>query len=211
MLSHNRRRFATFRSRSLRPAPALCYIIPIFIPRCAGTSRHGRLVRKHVPDYDPGCARQSTSMPALHRRILPNCRPMVDGEMRKCSAGACPPLGSGWGVAESAVPIRCTKPQLPLFIPSCAGCSRHEQLVPKWIPGPAGDTNHRRPNNDSRGSPENVALGRVPSQGHGGQPAPRCTDRVVVSLIHSSLPSLKFAHPSASLPPNEAFSRHNIR
>ncbi len=27
----------------------------------------------------------------------------------KCSAGACPPLGSGWGVAESAAPIRCAK------------------------------------------------------------------------------------------------------
>ena len=26
----------------------------IFIPWCAGTSRHGRLVRKHVPDSDPG-------------------------------------------------------------------------------------------------------------------------------------------------------------
>ena len=70
---------------------------PIFIPWCAGTSRHGRLVRKHVPDSDPGCALQSTSMPALHRRILPNCRPMVDGGMRKCSAGACPPAGVGVG------------------------------------------------------------------------------------------------------------------
>ena len=137
MLSYNRRRFATFRSRSLRPAPALCYIIPIFIPRCAGASRHGRLVRKHVPDYDPGCARQSTSMPALHRRILPNCSPMVHGGMKKCSAvedfarrGACPPLGSGWGVAETAAPIRCTKPQLRPFITSCAGGGRHEQLIP---------------------------------------------------------------------------------
>ena len=49
-------------------------------------------VRKHVPDSDPGCALQSTSMPALHRRNVPNCRPMVDGGMRKCSAGACPQL-----------------------------------------------------------------------------------------------------------------------
>ena len=48
---------------------------------------------------------------------------------RQCSAGACPPLGSGWGVAESAAPIRCTKPQLQLFIPWCAGASRHERLV----------------------------------------------------------------------------------
>ena len=55
------------------------------------------LVRKHVPDYDPGCALQSTSMPALHRRNVPNCRPMADGGMRKCSAGACPPLGLGVG------------------------------------------------------------------------------------------------------------------
>ncbi len=46
-------------------------------------------------------------MPALHGRNVPNCRPMVDGGMRKCSAGACPPLGSGWGLAESAVPIHC--------------------------------------------------------------------------------------------------------
>ncbi len=76
-------------------------------------------------------ALQLTSMPALHRRILPNCRPMVDGGMRKCSAGACPPQGSGWGSAESTVPIRCTKPQLPLFIPWCAGASRHERFVRK--------------------------------------------------------------------------------
>ena len=81
-------------------------------------------------------ALQSTSMPALHRRNVPNCRPMVDGGMRKCSAvedfarrGACPPLGSGWGVAESAAPIRCTKPQFRLFTPWCAGAKRHERLL----------------------------------------------------------------------------------
>ena len=94
----------------------------IFMPWCASGSRHGRLVRNHVPDSDPGCALQSTSMPALHRRNVPNCRPMVDGGMRRCSAvedfarrGACPPLGSGWGVAEFAAPIRCTKPATPAF------------------------------------------------------------------------------------------------
>ena len=87
------------------------------------------------------CALQSTSMPALHRRNVPICRPMVDGGMRKCSAvedfarrGACPPLGSGWGVAESAAPIRWTKPQLRLFIPWCAGASRHGRLVRKHVP-----------------------------------------------------------------------------
>ena len=95
---------------------------------------HPILVRKHVPDSDPGCALQSTSMPILHGRNVPDCRPMVDGGLRKCSAGACPPLGSGWGVAETAVPIRCTKPQLPLFIPWCAGGNRHERLVRKHVP-----------------------------------------------------------------------------
>ena len=106
----------------------------IFIPWCAGTSRHERQVGKHVPDSDPGCALQSTSMPVLHRRNVPNCRPMAVGGMRKCSAGACPPLGSGWGVKESAVPIRCTKPQLRLFIPWCAGTSRHERQERKRVP-----------------------------------------------------------------------------
>ena len=113
--------------------PGEAWVAPIFMPWCASGSRHGRLVRKHVPDSDPGCALQSTSMPALHRRNVPICRPMVDGGIRKCSAGACPPLGSGWGVAESAAPIRCTKPQLRLFIPWCAGTSRHGRLVRKWV------------------------------------------------------------------------------
>ena len=106
----------------------------LFIPWCAGARRHERLVRKHVPDSDPGCALQSTSMPALHRRNVPNCRPMVDAGMRKCSARACPPQGSGWGVAESTVPIRCTKSQLQVFILWCAGGSRHERLVRKHVP-----------------------------------------------------------------------------
>ena len=45
--------------------------------------------------------------------------------------GACPPLGSGWGeVAESGrADSLYSKPQLPLFIPWCAGASRHERLL----------------------------------------------------------------------------------
>ena len=69
----------------------------------------------------------ATPRPSFRRR--PESRGVGRGE---CSAGACPPLGSGWGVAESGVPIRRTKPQLQLFIPWCAGGSRHERLVRKW-------------------------------------------------------------------------------
>ena len=103
-------------------------------------------------------------------------RPESRGAGRgECSAGACPPLGSGWGVAESAAPIRCTKPQLLLFIPWCAGASQHERLVrkhvpdsdPGSIPAPAGDTNHRHPNNDSPGSQEKCSAGACPQPGVG--------------------------------------------
>ena len=125
------------------------------------------LVRKHVPDSDPGCALQSPSIPALRRRNVPNCRPMVDGGMRKCSAGACPPQGSGWGVAESVVPIRCTKPQLRLFIPWCAGASRHERLVRKYAPPETpGRPRHSGESRNPEGWGEGiVALGLVPSLG----------------------------------------------
>ena len=95
--------------------------------------------------------------------------------MRICSAGACPPQGSGRGVAEPAVLIRCTKPQLRLFIPWCAGACRHTRLArkhvpdsdPGSIPAPAGDTNHRRPNNDSPGSQEKCSAGACPQLGAG--------------------------------------------
>ena len=52
---------------------------------------------------------------------------------------------------------------------------------PGSIPAPAGDTNHRRPNNDSPGSQErNVALGLVPSQKQAsGQPVARFSSSYV--------------------------------
>ena len=153
-------------------------------PEAAGPPPHADLATQGHPTVRKSrivlvrkCAPQSTSMPALHRRNVPNCRPMADGGMRKCSAGACPPLGSGWGVAESAVPIRCTKPQLRLFMPWCAGASRHERLVRKHVPDPLsgtefrhwlGETNQRRPNNDSPGSQEKcMHWGSSPARGGG--------------------------------------------
>ena len=167
----------------------------IFIPWCAGTSRHGRLVRK--------CALQSPSIPALRRRNVPNCRPMVDGGMRKCSAGACPPQGSGWGVAESVVPIRCTKPQLRLFILWCAGANRHERLVRKWCYAASSMPECHRPplrhSGESR-NPEGwgegiVALALVPSQGHTAtRPANPATHYIIAAPTSSFPPPLRHAH-----------------
>ena len=101
-----------------------------------------------VPDYSrhwyengvtrPGECPHSTApalvVPAPHSsfRRRPESRGAGTG---KCRAGACPPLGRRRGLAESAVPIRCTKPQFRLFIPWCAGASRHERLVRKWSYG----------------------------------------------------------------------------
>ena len=71
--------------------------------------------------------------PAPHSsfRLSPESSGAGRGE---CSAGACPPLGPGWGVAQPIVPIRRTKPQLRIFLPWSAGTSRHEQLVRKHVP-----------------------------------------------------------------------------
>ena len=57
----------------------------VFIPWCAGTSRHGRLVGKHVPDSDPG----SIPPPACDTNPL---RPNNDsrGSKERCTAGAYP-------------------------------------------------------------------------------------------------------------------------
>ena len=55
------------------------------------------------------------------------CRAVEDYARR----GACPPLGWRRGVAESAVPIGRTKPQLQLFIPWCAGASPASAIAMK--------------------------------------------------------------------------------
>ena len=115
-------------------------------------------------------------------RRRPESRGVRRGE---CSAGACPPLGRRRGVAESAVPIRRTKPQLQLFIPWCVGASRrskekcragacpqpgegwraqatpepfHQPIHPIFIPWCAGT---------SRGSKENCRVGARPQPGEG--------------------------------------------
>ena len=50
-------------------------------------------------------------------------------ERENVARGLVPRWGRGGGVAESAAPIRCTRPQLRLFIPWRAGTSRHERLL----------------------------------------------------------------------------------
>ena len=103
------------------------------MPWCAGTTRHERLVRKHVPDSDPGCALPSTSMPALHRRNVPNCRPMADGGMRKCSAvedsrgeGLVPRWGRGgaWQNPPCQFAVLSHNSGISTW---CAGGSRHQR------------------------------------------------------------------------------------
>ena len=146
----------------MTPEPFHQPMHPIFMPWCAGGGRHGRLVQKHVPDSDPG------SIPAPaddtnHRRPNNDCR----GSQEKCSAGAGPQLGVGWGAQMTPDPSinQCTH-----FMPWCAGGGRHGRLVQKHvpdsdpgsIPAPAGDANHRRPNNDCRGSQEKCSAGAGP-------------------------------------------------
>ena len=58
------------------------------------------------------------------------------------------------------MPIRRTKPQIPLFIPWCAGASRHERLLRKYVPyADKGYTLQRWSRQ------KNVARGLVPSHG----------------------------------------------
>ena len=83
----------------------------IFIPWCAGGSRHGRLVRKHVPDSDPGWI-PAPAGDTNHVRANTGSR----GSKERCSAGACPqprprdqPAGTGALLGNLAI--------LVLFIP----------------------------------------------------------------------------------------------
>ena len=81
-----------------------------------------------MPSNQPRC-RLPTGEP---RRIVD---PWSMARKEECSAGACPPLGPGSGVAESAGPTRITRPQLRLFRPSCTRSSRHLRFVRKHVPG----------------------------------------------------------------------------
>ena len=113
------------------------------------------MVRKHVPDSDPGWM-----VPATEFVI-----PAKAGIQR--------------GRVAPTTPKHSHQPMHPIFIPWCAGASRHGRLVrkhvpdsaPGWIPAPAGDTNHHRPNNDSRGPKERCSAGAGPlPAGSGGRP-----------------------------------------
>ena len=85
-----------------------------------------------------GCAIQSTSMPAPHRRTPPNCRPMVDWpEKKNVVRGLVPRWGLGVGRSgmNPPGPTRLTRPQLRLFRPSCTRSSRLLRFVRKHVPG----------------------------------------------------------------------------
>ena len=103
------------------------------VPATAGMSDwYESMSRAPIRDVHPN----QPQCRLCHGRNVPNCRPMIDGGTRKCSAvedfarrGACPPLGSEWGVAESTVPTHHTKSQLRVFTPWCAGASRDQRLL----------------------------------------------------------------------------------
>ena len=94
---------------------------------------------------------------------------MLDRGMRKCSAGACPPLGRGRGVAESAVPIRRTKPQLrsPQFvIPAKAGihAMTFRERTSTAMPPPTSTLRRRHPVHPRR-TPLQAQFARCPNRG----------------------------------------------
>ena len=100
---------------------------PVFIPWCAGTSRHERLVRKHVP-----VSQQGWPAPATPARI--SCRGDSPRAESSCPPGrrnAQPPrtnpnrpllLGEGWGEGRPAPMTlqNLRQPAPPNFIPWCA-------------------------------------------------------------------------------------------
>ena len=83
---------------------------------------------------------QSTSMPTLHRRILPSRRPMVDGGMGKHSAGACPPPRAHLEFTHVAKPGA-----VPFSSPHVA-CAKHRRFPLTFqIPELSGYARARRP------------------------------------------------------------------
>ena len=114
---------------------------------------------------------------AIGTKACPGLRPGMDGSRHRIRHSG-ESRNPGGRVAPTT-PKHFQRPGL-IFIPWCAGASRHERLVrkhvpdsdPGWIPAPAGDTNHRRPNNDSRGPKERCSAGAGPlPAGSGGRPA----------------------------------------
>ena len=113
---------------------------------------------------------------AIGTKACPGLRPGMDGSRHRIRHSG-ESRNPGGRVAPTT-PKHFQRPGL-IFIPWCAGASRHERLVrkhvpdsdPGWIPAPAGDTNHRRPNNDSRGPKERCSAGAGPlPAGSGGRP-----------------------------------------
>ena len=104
---------------------------PIFIPWCAGT----------LVSRTPGMALQSTSMPALHRRNVPNCRPMMMAERENVARGLVPRWGRGGAWQNPAnVPNHNSGFSLVWTEPMKA-CPDSD---PGWIPAPAGDKRRHR-------------------------------------------------------------------
>ena len=139
--------------------------VPAAAGICDSYESTSRTPIRDVPSNQPRC-RLPTGEP---RRIVD---PWSMARKEECSAGACPPLGSGWGMAESAAQIRPTKPQLQfsyLGVPAPAGMSDSYENMSRT---PIRDGLPIRHSGESRspGVGSTVAMGLLPSQ---GSPTPR--------------------------------------
>ena len=105
---------------------------PIFIPWCAGTSRHR-------PATPTTVARTTTA----------------EGRRRDVGLGLVPSQGEWRGIQTTTEPF--DQPMHPIFIPWCAGTSRHRPATPTTV---ARTTT-------AEGRRKDVGLGLVPSQGSG--------------------------------------------
>ena len=112
-------------------------------------------------------------MPALHQRNVPDCRPIVDGGMRKCVARGLVPR-RGRGGAWQNPPCQFAVPNLNsrfsyLGVPAPAGMSDSYENMSRTL---IRDSLPIRHSGESRspgvGNP--VAMGLLPSQ---GSPTPR--------------------------------------
>ena len=102
----------------------------VFMPRCAGTSRHERLARKHVPDSDPGQIPARTHDTRNCGSEAPTTRPLRHSceSMPRTPIRCRIPMGRGWDTAKHTL----TRPASSLETQELP-CTKIVRLGP-WSP-----------------------------------------------------------------------------